>query len=181
MPKPPTKKLETDGAPAPSGSPAVLGSNKQAVDALLGKPVMARALLGMTAQGEKAYAYSQSGNEIIVGFFDDIARYLAVTRTKGPLTGFSPAEISSILALNAPADRWISEKPDRPASSAKTSKAAKPPKSASSPTSFFLPGKDGGIVGWQPGDEPFVFFLQPSYPNQPHLLLNEWQVRRALE
>ena len=58
---------------------------------------MARGLLGMTAQGEKAYGYPQPGDDIVVGFFDDVARYLAVIRSKGPMTGFSPAEMSSIL------------------------------------------------------------------------------------
>ena len=159
----------------------MLGANKQAVDALLGKPVMTRGLLGMTAQGEKAYTYPQSGNDIIVGFFDDIARYLAVVRTKGPKTGFSPAEISSILALNGPPGLWKSEKQAGDAPTAKASKTAKKTSSRNAPSTYFsLPGNDRGILGWQPGDKPFVFFLQPSHPNQPHLLLNEWQVGRAI-
>ena len=137
MPKPLIKKRAAGGAPP--AAPVVLGSNKQTVNALLGSPVMAGGLLGMTAQGENASAYPQPGDDLIVGFFDDVARYLAVVRTKGPLTGFSPGEMSSILALN---------------------------------------GRQ--IIGWQPGNKPFVFFLLPSYPNQPPILLNEWQVERAI-
>ena len=181
MPKPPTKKPEADGATAPSAYPAVLGANQQAVDALLGKPVMTRGLLGMTAQGEKTYAYPQSGNDIIVGFFDDIARYLAVVRTKGPKTAFSPAEISSILALNGSPGSWKSERSAIAAPAGKTSKPARKSVPAEIPSTYFtLSDKDRQILGWQPGDKPFVFFLQPTYPGQPHILLNEWQVGRAI-
>ena len=172
MPKPPTEK--------PAAAPVLLGANKASVEALLGRPVMARSLLGMTAQGEKACAYPQAGDDVIVGFFDDVARYLAVVRKRGPRTGFSPAEMASILALNgAPAD-WKAEKPVR--TQAKTSQAAKktaPPDQ--NPTTYFsLSGNDRHVIGWQPGDKPFVFFLLPAYPGQPHLLLNEWQIARAI-
>ena len=132
----------------------------------------------MSAQGEKAYSYPQAGDEIVVGFFDDVARYLAVIRSKGPKTGFSPGEMSSILALNGPPDSWKSEQV------AATSKATKPTKKtvpAESPATYYsLSDKDRQIIGWQPGDKPFVFFLLPTYPNQPHILLNEWQVERAI-
>ncbi|MEI6070202.1 MAG: hypothetical protein WCS31_00300 [Verrucomicrobiae bacterium] len=172
MPKPPTEK--------PPAGPAVLGSSKASVDALLGRPVMARSLLGMTAQGEKAYSYSQAGDDIVVGFFDDVARYLAVIRKSGSKPGFSPAEMASILALNgAPAD-WKSEKSEDPAQ-AKTTKVPKKTISPAQPATYFsFSDKDRDVIGWQPGDKPFVFFLLPSYPGQPHILLNEWQIARAI-
>lgn len=141
---------------------------------------MARGLLGMTAQGEKAYAYPQAGDDIIVGFFDDVARYLAVIRERGPKTGFSPAEMSSILALNAPVDRWKSETMT-PVVPAKSSKAPRKTVSPATPSTYYTLSDNGRqIVGWQPGDKPFVFFLLPSYPNQQHILLNEWQIARAV-
>ncbi|MEI6279105.1 MAG: hypothetical protein WCQ16_06955 [Verrucomicrobiae bacterium] len=142
---------------------------------------MARSLLGMTAQGEKAYAYSQGGDEIIVGFFDDVARYLAVVRKSGaPESGFSPAEMDSILALNGPPADWKSEKSGDPAQ-AKISKAGKKTISPDQPsTCFSFTDNVRHVIGWQPGDKPFVFFLLPSYPGQPHILLNEWQVARAI-
>ena len=63
-------------------------------------------------------------------------------------------------------------------------KSSKPPKKsvpAEIPSTYFtLSEKDRQILGWQPGGKPFVFFLQPSYPGQPHILLNEWQVERAI-
>ena len=179
MPKPHTKQVAGGTA---SAAPVVLGSNKQTVDALLGGPVMARGLLGMTAQGEKAYAYPQPGDDITVGFFDDVARYLAVVRTDGPMTGFSPAEMSSILALNGPPDLWKSEQAAATASTARaTTKPVKKPVPDGQPTTYYsLSDKDRQIIGWQPGDKPFVFFLLPSYPGQPSILLNEWQVARAI-
>jgi len=141
---------------------------------------MARGLLGMTAQGEKAYAYPQAGDDIVVGFFDDVARYLAVIRERGPKSGFSPAEMSSILALNAPADRWQAETV-APAAPAKSSKAPRKTVSPAPPSTYYSLSENGSqIVGWQPGDKPFVFFLLPSYPGQQHILLNEWQIERAV-
>ncbi len=158
----------------------MLGSNKEAVDALLGQSVMARSLLEMTAQGEKAYCYPQAGDDIVVGFFSDVARYLAVIRKRGPQSGFSPAEMSSILALNgAPAD-WKMEKDVSP-TQAKTSKVVRKTTAPELPSTYFSfsdPGRD--LVGWQPGEKSFVFFLLPAYPGQPHILLNEWQVARAV-
>jgi len=178
VPKPLTKP-DAGGAPAPSATPAVLGSNKQTVDALLGSPVMARGLLGMSAQGEKAYSYPQAGDDVVVGFFDDVARYIAVIRAKGPKTGFSPGEMTSILALNGPPDSWKSEQSQ--AAAGKPSKPTKKTVPSESPATYYsLSDKDRQIIGWQPGNKPFVFFLLPSYHNQPHLLLNEWQVERAI-
>ncbi|MEI8310723.1 MAG: hypothetical protein WCH98_08205 [Verrucomicrobiota bacterium] len=175
MPKPLTKP---DAGGAPSATPVVLGSSKQTVDALLGSPVMARGLLGMSAQGEKAYSYPQAGDDIVVGFFDDVARYLAVIRAKGPKTGFSSGEMTSILALNGPPDSWKSEVV---ATAGKTAKPTKKTAPSESPATYYsLSDKDRQIIGWQPGSKPFVFFLLPSYPNQPHILLNEWQVERAI-
>jgi hypothetical protein len=161
-------------------TPVILGSDKSSVDALLGHSVMARSLLGMTAQGEKAYAYPQAGDEVIVGFFDDVARYLAVVRTKGPKNGFSPAEMQSILALNGAPDRWTSEK-SAAATPAKSAKSLKKSASPQVPTTYFSLSDNGRhLLGWQPGDKPFAFFLLPAYPGQPSLLLNEWLVARAI-
>lgn len=134
----------------------------------------------MTAQGEKAHAYPQTGDDVIVGFFDDVARYLAVVRKRGPKTGFSPAEMSSILALNGPLDRWKSET-TAPVAPAKTSKGIRKTVSSEVPTTYYsLSGSVRHVIGWQPGDKPFVFFLLPAHPNQPHILLNEWQIARAI-
>lgn len=143
---------------------------------------MARGLLGQTASGEKAYAYSQAGDDIIVGFLGDVARYLAVVRKSGPKARFSPAETASILALNAPAAKWKSEKwESRPATPVKGSKTPRKTISPETPSTYFsLSDKGRDIVGWQPGDKPFLFFLLPAFPGQPHLLLNEWQVASAI-
>ena len=124
---------------------------------------MARALLGMTGQGEKAYAYAQAGDQLIVGFFHDVARYLAVVRKSGPKTPFSSAETASILALNGSPALWKSEPaaPRTPPAS-KPAKVGKKSISPERPTTYYslsLPGRD--IVGWQPGDKPFLFFLLP--------------------
>lgn len=125
----------------------------------------------MTLSGEKACSYQQGGDEIIVGFIKDVARYMAVVRRRGPLVRFSPAELASILSLNASPSLWkkeIQEIGSAPAKSSKTSSKRIP---ASRPPS---------ILGWQPGDKPFVFFFLPAWPDQPPILLNEWQVSKAI-
>jgi len=167
--------------PTTTSSPTLLGSDKAAVDALLGRPVMAQGILGMTGAGEKAYRYSQAGDDIIVGFFDNVARYLAVVRNKGPKTPFSPAEMSSILSLNGSPMDWEREVvEEKSAAQPKTtSKVARRTISPGRPNTYFT-SADQSVVGWQPGDKPFVFFLRPSHPAQSHLLLNEWQVARAI-
>ena len=134
----------------------------------------------MTAQGEKAYSYSQAGDDIVVGFFGDVARYLAVIRRIGPKSGFSPAEVSSALALNGPASRWTVEKAV-PAQQPKPAKNARRTISPETPGVYYSLESEGRLfLGWQPGDRPFLFFLLPTYPGQPHLLLNEWHVSRAI-
>ncbi len=131
----------------------------------------------MTAQGERAYGYPQPGDDIVVGFFDDVARYLTVVRTNAPTTGFSPGEMSSILSLNGPPDSWKSEV----SATSNTPKPAKKPAPADSPTTYYFLSEIGRqIIGWQPCNKPFVFFLLPSYPGQPSILLNEWQIARAI-
>lgn len=180
MPKRPTSKIPAgEGSPSPV-IPPILGSSKADVDKILGRPVMARGLLGMTAQGEKAYAYNQGGDALVVGYFSDVARYLAVIRSSGPKVPFSPAETASILALNGSPSLWESEQaaPKTPAAAKKVVKKSVSPARPS--TYFSLPHSRGDIVGWQPGDKPFLFFLLPAYPGHPHLLLNEWLVARAI-
>lgn len=162
----------------------LLGSTKADVDKLLGRPVMARSVFGMTQRGEKTYGYPQPADNIIVGFFDDVARYMAVVRNKGPHTAFSPAEISSLLVLNAPPENWKRETADqRPAP--KTAKATKKAISPAPPSFYYSSvQKDKtrtiDILGWQPGASPFFLFFLPAWPGQPPLILSEWQVEKAL-
>lgn len=162
----------------------LLGSSKADVDKLLGRPVMARAVFGMTQRGEKAYAYPQPADNIVVGFFDDVARYMAVVRNKGPHSAFSPAEVASLLALNAPQESWKREVAD-PRPAPKTAKTAKKVVSPTPPSVYyFSTGKDKSrgidILGWQPGGSPFLIFLLPAWPGQPPLILNEWQAEKSL-
>lgn len=158
----------------------LLGSSKAQVDAQLGRPVMASSVLDMTSRGEKAFAYKHGADDIIVGFFDDVARYIAVAHNGGPKNGFSPAEIASILALNAPSTLWKKETA-KPAAAPKSSKVpAAPLPPPDSYYSFSDPKLKSEVLGWEPGGKPFLFFFVPSWPGQLPLVLNEWQVGKAL-
>ena len=141
---------------------------------------MATSLLDLTARGEKTYSYSQGADNIIVGFFADVARYMAVIRTGGPKCGFSPAEMSSILSLNAPSALWKKETEDI----VPTSKTTKPPINIpSTPSNYYSfsdPKLKSEVLGWEPGGKPFTFFFTPAWPDQLPLVLNEWQITTAI-
>lgn len=163
----------------------LLGSSKSEVDRLLGRPVMARSVLGL--KGEKAWAYGQGDFEILVGYLNDIARYCAMKRRRGPNTELTPAELAGALAFNAPASLWTIEIPDAP------KKPATPPRrkpaTESHPTSYLAyverdpKAKDRvlrEIRGWMPGGKPYAFFFLPALDGQPPILPSEWGVRQAL-
>jgi len=173
-------KLSPTSASQPS---RLLGSSKQAVDFLLGKPVMARGLLGLTARGEKAYAYTQAADDIIVGFFDDVARYMAVVRRRGPLKPYSAVETQSLLALNGPASAWTIETQEPPPVPARRGKA--PARISTTPAldTFFIYNAANApfeMLGWQPGGKAIAFFFAPAWPSQLPIVLSEWQVLKAI-
>ncbi len=170
----------------------LLGSKKPEVDRLLGAPLMAKNLLGLNHAGEKAYRYRQGSFDVIVGFLGGVARYVAVVRTKGPLVPLSPAELSSALALNAPAAEWILESvPPTPKKTATSSKSARTPLKGGRPVaSVYLShiqrdpkAKDRvlrELFGWASGTSPYAFFHLPAIEGQPPLLPDEWAVHQAL-
>lgn len=168
----------------------LLGSNKSEVDRLLGKPVMARNVLGLGPTGEKAYLYPQGDFDVLVGFFGDIARYMAVSRKKGPQVALSPAEVSSALALNAPAALWTIEQADPPPP-AKAVKGKKTPVKIfpKGPTAYFAYAERDPkikdtvtreIFGFAPANAPYAFFYLPVLANHPPILPSEWGVDQKL-
>jgi len=168
----------------------LLGSKKSEVDRLLGKPVMAPNLLGLNLAGEKAFRYGLGDFDILVGFFGDMARYMAVLRDGGPRVALSPSELSSALALNAPATLWTIEQADPPPP-AKPVKGKKPPvklipKGATTYLSFaerdpkIKEAVTREIFGFAPGDAPYAFFYLPVLQGQPPVLPSEWTVNQKL-
>lgn len=163
----------------------LLGSPKSEVDRLLGKSLLARNILGLS--GEKAWTYTQGDFEIIVGCLNDIARYCAIKRRKGPNTELSPAELDGALALNAPAGLWTKEIPKAP------KPRANPPRRKPATEPHFTTylsyierdpkAKDRilrEIRGWMPGGKPYAFFFLPAWEGQPPVLASEWGVNQAL-
>lgn len=165
----------------------LLGSTKADLDTLLGKPTLARNVLGLNASGEKAYAYAQGDFEILTGFLHGIARYCAVLRRRGPNQELTPVELAAALALNAPASLWTQ---DAPASPKKTASAPRR-KPATEPrlTTYFTyverdpKNKDRvlrEIRGWMHDGKPYAFFHLAALDGQPPLLVSEWGVHQAL-
>lgn len=163
----------------------LLGSSKTDVDLLLGKPVLAHNVLGLA--GEKAWTYAQGDFAITVGYLNDIARYCAMKRRRGPGTEFTPAELAGVLAFNAPASLWTLEVPEAP------KKPAAPPRrkpaTETRPTTYLSHvEKDPKVKdrvlreirGWMPGGKPYAFFFLPALEGQPPILASEWGVHQAL-
>jgi len=163
----------------------LLGSTKAELDRLLGKPVMARNVLGLP--GEKAWSYARGDFEIIVGFLNGVARYCAVKRRRGPNTALTAAELGGALALNAPASLWTIETPDVPVK--KMQEPRRKTKIETPPASYFTyVEKDPKVKdkvlheihGWMPGGKPYAFFTLPTLDGQPPLLVSEWGVHQTL-
>ncbi len=163
----------------------LLGSTKTEIDRLLGKSVMAPSVLGL--RGEKAWSYTQGDFEIVIGFLNDLARYSAVKRRRGPNTEFSPPELAGALSLNAPASLWTVETPEAP-----KKPAAQPRRKAATeprfPSYFSYVEKDPKLKekvirevrGWMPGGKPYAFFFLPALNGELPLLVSEWGVAQAL-
>jgi len=163
----------------------LLGSTKAELDRLLGKPVMGRNVIGLP--GEKAWSYARGDFEILVGFLNDVARYNAVKRRRGPNTALTSSELGGALALNAPSSLWTIETPDVPLK--KAPEPRRKTKTESLPaSSFTYVEKDPKVKdkvlreihGWMPGGKPYAFFYLPTLDGQPPLLVSEWGVHQTL-
>ena len=141
---------------------------------------MAPSLVDMTSRGEKTYSYEQGSTTITVGFFDNVARYMAIARSTGPKCGFSPAEMASILSLNAPSGQWKKEisSVDPVTKSSKHIEINTP--EASTYYTLSDPKLKSEVLGWEPGGKPFTFFFTPAWPGQQPIVLNEWQVMKSI-
>jgi hypothetical protein len=168
----------------------ILGARKTAIDKLLGRPAMAGNLLDLTAAGEKAFLYSMGPFELIVGYFGEVARYLAIRRKQGPRARLTPTEIAAALALNAPAVLWTSEAGTLPPAPKSTTKKPTPAKAgAKLPTTYFsYVERDPKvkekvlreILGWQPSEGAYAFFYLPALEGALPLIPAEWAVHQKL-
>lgn len=169
----------------------LLGSTKEEIDRLLGKPIMHPNLLGLNHAKEKTFAYPQGAFDVVVGYFGDVARTMAVVRKKGPLVPLTPAELSSALALNAPATLWTIETAAIPTPKPRTSKTKQTPAKSKprGPTTYFsYVERDPKIkdkvtrelFGFMPGNAPYAFFYLPVLEGHPHVLPSEWAVDNKL-
>ncbi len=170
----------------------ILGTKKAEVDRLLGKPVLTANILGLNHSGEKAFSYPQGAFEIIVGYINDIARYVALVRKRGPLVALTPSELSAAMTLNAPAALWALETAAVPTPKPATSKSKKTPakiKTGAGPTTYLTyierdpKVKDRvtkELFGWVPAASPYAFFYLPSLEGQLPLVPSEWAVEQKL-
>lgn len=170
----------------------ILGTKKTEVDRLLGKPVLSPNLLGLNHSGEKAFAYPQGAFEIIVGYINDIARYVALVRKRGPMVALTPSELSAALALNAPAALWTLETAAEPKPKPAASKSKKSPtriKTAAGPTTYLsYTERDPKIkdkvtkevFGWVSATSPYAFFYLPGLDGQLPIIPSEWAIDQKL-
>ncbi len=172
--------------------PMILGTKKAEVDRLLGNPVLSTNILGLNHSGEKAFSYPQGAFEIIVGYINDMARYMALVRKRGPMVALTPSELSAALTLNAPAAMWTLETSAVPAPKRADSKSKATPakiKAGAGPTTYLsYTERDPKIkdrvtkelFGWVPAASPYAFFYQPNLEGQLPLVPSEWAVEQKL-
>jgi hypothetical protein len=163
----------------------LLGSKKPEIDGLLGKPIMARNIFGLS--GEKAFRYRQGDFDVVVGYLNEFARYCATVRRSGPLKELSSSELAIVLSLNAPATLWTVEVPE---ASAKTSAKGKAVKTTPPLRTTYLRYVERDpkvkekilceLLGWMPARKAYAFFCLPAKEGQPPLLASEWAVNQAL-
>jgi hypothetical protein len=163
----------------------LLGSTKPEIDRLLGKPLMARNVFGLT--GEKAFKYRQGDFDVVVGYLNDIARYCATVRQGGPVKELSPSELSIVLSLNAPAALWTIEVSEAPAKTSAKGKAVRTTQPLRTTYLSYVERdpklKDKvlrEIHGWMPARKGYAFFCLPAMEGHPPLLASEWAVNQAL-
>lgn len=184
------RKSPPPGTPASQTPEPLLGRSKTEIDQLMGSSLLAKGVLGIGGETEKAYQYDAGDFSLIIGFLDGIARYMAVTRSRGPLTPLSPAEMASALSLNAPATTWKKEvatvEYKKPSKSKKTERRTSRP---TPPTTYFThvtsDSKDKKrvvreMLGWTPGGQPYAFFYLPNLPGSFPVMPSEWGVQAAL-
>lgn len=169
----------------------ILGARKPAIDKMLGRPAMAGNLLDLTSAGEKASLYSMGPFELIVGYFGEVARYMAIRRRQGPRSRLTPTEMAAALSLNAPAALWTSQPGEAPQTPAKstTKKTASTKAGPKSPTTYFsYVERDPKVkekvttelLGWQPAEGPYAFFYLPALDGAPPIIPAEWAVHQKL-
>jgi hypothetical protein len=163
----------------------ILGSPKDTLDQLLGRPILGRTLTG--TPGEKTWTYPQGDFDLTVGFVNDLARTMAAVRRRGPSAPLTAAELAGVLALNGPSSQWTLEIAAAPAK--KGPEPRRKSRTAERPTTYLsLVEKDPKtkdrvlreIQGWMPGGEPYAFFFLPALDGQPPVLVSEWGVHQAL-
>jgi len=83
---------------------AILGENPTTVGAALGASMMGQSLLEQTQDGENAVAYIVGDYQVTVGFFNDVARYVAFAKTSGE--SFADGDVIAVLSMIAPWAAW---------------------------------------------------------------------------
>lgn len=122
--------------------------------------------------------------DLTISFVDGMARAMAVKRRRGPMSALSPAELASILALNAPASLWTIQSATPVPSPTSKSARTRPSRriNEKGPHQYFsyaereAKAKDRitqEIFGFSPGGAPFAFFYLPVVGDGPPVLPSE--------
>jgi hypothetical protein len=156
------------------------------IEKSLGKSAPHRMVLGLN-KIEKSRQYDFGACTLIVGYINDLARYLVVRKKAGPLTPFAFGEFEGILNLVAPSSLWketvVGKEPEAIRPNNPRRRTSKPDR----PTRFFKyvekEPKSGDIkfeiLAWLPGRDPWAFCYLPG--GEPPLFVTEYQVQSALE
>ncbi len=137
----------------------ILTQSKEELDAQLGTPTFAQALIGGGLHVESCWEYDFGGTlKLRVGFYNSIARYSCFVKgTLEPSLKFDLAEVAGCLISIAEEELW---KPD-------PMTAPVPPPL---PTNYRCKDADVTAVAWHRDDKPYLFAYVPRLAGQPPVI-----------
>jgi len=169
---------------------AILGQNKTIVDQFLGEPEMGSILLNAPASYKESASRYRVGNyNATVGFFNEIARYLAVEKISG--LHFTAGDVRGILCMVAPWAEWTANWSDglspaaekeKPAADAKTDPSSGVIGTSGEVLYFSDVQRDAAknivaeYLAWHRSTKGYVFIYQPALAGQPPVCPDETEL-----
>lgn len=144
---------------------ALLTQTKQQVDQQFGSPTPAINLIGGFFDGEEACQYDLGQFQVIVGFYQTIARYACFTKAGLDEQAFTPIDVTSCLMMIDSPSAWKSSA-GTGASPAGHASAAHEIGGTGTTTQYQCTIKDAGgnnvgVIAWHRTTKPYVFAYCP--------------------
>lgn len=149
---------------------ALLTQSKQQVDQQFGSSTPASNLIGGFFDGEQAFQYDLGQFQVIVGFYQNIARYACFTKATLADQAFTPIDVTTcLMMIDAPADWKSSVVADASPAAASTGGHGPAPvviggTGVTTQYQCTIKDADGnsvGVLAWHRTTKPYVFAYCP--------------------